>query len=191
MQVFSLFVSYNFYFCHSWRYRYIYRYAKISKYRSTAPFSPCLSVSDSLDFTVFIDVRECRYHIWLRWRNFSESPLSIHDTAYFEFLVVCTVFRLQALLLLFYMAAFTSFDCLYYDSAFLSCKQTCGNFTNSLYTLADVCGLSQFRNMVPQQMNQNHPLNGWFALALQGHITDMCLKARWMVGNRIFFSSSH
>ena len=26
--------------------------------------------------------------------------------------------------------------------------------------------------------NQNHPLNGWFALALQGHITDLCLKAR-------------
>ena len=27
------------------------------------------------------------------------------------------------------------------------------------------------------QTNQNHALNAWYALALQGHNTDLCLKA--------------
>ena len=32
-------------------------------------------------------------------------------------------------------------------------------------------------NSVTDSKNQNHALNAWYALALQGHNTDLCLKA--------------
>lgn len=34
-----------------------------------------------------------------------------------------------------------------------------------------------FTSHLPTAANQNHALNAWYALALQGHNTGLCLKA--------------
>ena len=49
---------------------------------------------------------------------------------------------------------------------------------DNLLALSVLLGVTIEKILVYTIPNQNHPLNGWFALALQGHITDMCLKAR-------------
>ena len=36
---------------------------------------------------------------------------------------------------------------------------------------------SEFGDLKKPNINQNHALNAWYALALQGHNTGLCLKA--------------